>query len=572
MSGAAGIGWRALAVAGITWLSATGNAVAQSAEPLPVDIVAAPGVVWIHRPVTLSGTSVPTGAQSAVILRITRSAAGGGPAPAPVVLNAPVDLTGHFSTVFADTLSAGLYQVHATAPDGNGAADTSFQVTDTASAAGEVDTLARAGTAVGRILTIIRHKIDLLPPSPARDEFVRDLGELDRRMLTVERATPGVVDEINAVLDAGAKVPLSPKLQADRDALLSALGHAAQAIARTPEQEQKMQQQALTCDNLEVVIEGLKYVSFLMNLIANPVGIAKNFGLDLAGYGVGKAAGAVGAGDAGTTAASTGSKNAGGVLMSLDHGKAGAFLQAENSATSVLNDALGFAASQVMNSYCEQFTGPVRAHMKAQFRQNGELWWEYSFDLRAKVTVHYPKDAAGGHVPLKGRIEGYAYNFKIWENAMTVLYPKLMSSAVTKKILIPPVDIGEGAAVIGNEYIEGSVAGSAAPNAFFFQVTGTAEEDRLVLQIGPARSDTDAKARIIALTLSPLSLAITFVSYSLPYKPVHFIFERTSGQYVIPLTKAGNVMRGKQHFGNEATRGGNTGTYSIDIEACNPGC
>jgi len=210
--------------------------------------------------------------------------------------------------------------------------------------------------------------------------------------------------------------------------------------------------------------------------------------------------------------------------------------------------------------------------MKAQFFDKGNKWWEYSFDLRGRIMVHYPKDAVGSSVPLKGRLEGYAYNFKVWENAMTVLYPDLMSSAVTKKIVIPPADLGEGAAVIGNEYIEGSVAGAAALNAFFFQVTGTAQKDKLLLQVGPARTDIDAKARVIALSLSPLSLAITFNSYVLPYKPAHFIFERTSGQYAIPLDTVGKTIRGKQHFENEVPRAENKGTYSVDIEACNPSC
>jgi len=50
------------------------------------------------------------------------------------VLDAELDLSGHYTIVFSDTRSAGLYHVHATAADGTGTADASFRVTDAVSA------------------------------------------------------------------------------------------------------------------------------------------------------------------------------------------------------------------------------------------------------------------------------------------------------------------------------------------------------------------------------------------------------------------------------------------------------
>lgn len=565
---------RTAAVAGTIMILTAGPASAQSEEPLPITVAATPEIVWVHRPVTLLGESVAVGARSVAKLEIVAPAVGGKAAPAPSLVDAELDPAGHYSVAFSATASPGLYRVRATAPDGTGTAATTFRVTDAAAAKSDAETLTKIGPAVGGIVDVLKDKIDSLPPSPAKDEFVRDMGELDRRMLTFQRDAPGAAEDIKLILDVSGQATLTPKLEAERDALMAAFGKAAQWIDRTPAEEQQLRQQQLTCDNLEVIIEGFKFVSMLLNLAAGgPTDIAQNFAQDLAGYGGGKAADAAGASDSASFGTSAGAKNAPGLLLALlKKGKLGLFLSAENSLAGNASDLSAFAATKVMSAYCEQFTGPVKAHMKAQFFKDGQMWWEYAFDLRGRITVHYPKNAVGSSVPLKGRVEGYAYNFKVWENALTVLNPNLMSSAFIKKIVIPPADLGEAAAIVGAEYIEGSVAGAAGLNAFFFEVTGTAQKDKLILNVGAARADTDAKARVIAFSVSPLSLAITFHAYALPYKPAHFIFERASGQYAIPLDTNGKTVRGKQHFDNQVGGAEAKGTYSVDIEVCNPSC
>ena len=185
--------------------------------------------------------------------------------------------------------------------------------------------------------------------------------------------------------------------------------------------------------------------------------------------------------------------------MSLKDGKLGALLSAQNSLAGNLSDLSGFAATKVMSAYCEQFTWPVKAHMKAQFFQDGNKWWEYSFDLRGRITVHYPKDAVGSSVPLKGRLEGYAYNFKVWENAMTVLYPNLMSSAVTKKIVIPPADLGEGAAVSeANAAVDSKQGGI---NIDGLQLGGSKSHDTIAVDVRILDADTGDVLDSVNVTL-----------------------------------------------------------------------
>ena len=103
-------------------------------------------------------------------------------------------------------------------------------------------------------------------------------------------------------------------------------------------------------------------------------------------------------------------------------------------------------------------------------------------------------------------------------------------------------------------------------------MNGTATADQLNIEVGPPGHDTDAKARAIVLYAAVLSLSMGYEVYSLPYKPVHFIFERAAGTYPINLTTQNKVVRGKQHFYNTREGAGSMGEYSVDIEACNPDC
>jgi hypothetical protein len=559
-------------LAALAFLALSLPAGAQQSEPLPVSVSVAPRVTVAGRTVTISGESVGTGQRSSVTIAVRGPAAArGAGAPKTVAL----DGASHYSYAFTDTRTAGTYTVQVTGPDGAGRADASFKVNDAASAASDVQSVVAAGDAAVRIATALRAQIDGIPPSPAKDEVLRKAGELDAKLQEFRRASPPGSEAIRTVVDVARQVTLDDKRDAEFHALLDALDKSREQVARTPAQEQSLRRQVATCDNLEVVVEGFKYVSFLLNLAAGSVsGIAGNFKGDLAGYLGGKGADAAGAQDVANYGSSAASKNTAALVMALrDTGnKIPTLSTAAGNAAGNASDLAGFVASHTMSNYCEIFTGPMTAHMKAQFFHENVKWWEYEFDLLGKVTVHYPKGATGSRIPVKGRLEGYAYGFKVWENALTVLYPNLMSSAVQKKIVIPPPELGKAGAKVGAEYIEGSVVGAAGLNAFFFEVTGTADKDRLTLQVGAARSDIDAKARVVALSLSPLSLSIAFNAYSLPYKPAHFIFERAADSYVIPIATVGKVIRGKKRFENERGGAEAKGQYRVDIEVCNPGC
>jgi len=109
------------------------------------------------------------------------------------------------------------------------------------------------------------------------------------------------------------------------------------------------------------------------------------------------------------------------------------------------------------------------------------------------------------------------------------------------------------------------------PSNFLFEVHGTATADQLNIEIGPASTDTNAKARVIVLYLPVLSCPWGTRSTRYPTsRPFRF---RACGPDLSHCFDDQNkVIRGKQHFENKKGNSDAMGDYSVDIEACNPDC
>lgn len=545
---------------------------APSSEPLPISVTPTPSVVWIGSPVTLAGSSAGAGSMNSVSLQVQ---APPGSSQDRVTLQATLDAGGHYTASFSSTRNLGTYTVRAVAPDGRSSANTTFRVTGGATGNAEPDVVPTAPALVKQIDEDMRQQLNLLPPSPAKDQALTRLDQLDSQVEVIAQAAKTYAHDFDALLDATGKIPDLPQQFVDeRGQFLGQLQAIGQAVQQTAEQERELKRQQANCDNLDVIIEGFKLTSFMLNLAAgNPNDIGQNFAMDLVAYITGKGSDLAHGTDTDSFVRGEVAKNVPNFISIATEaaGSAARYGGLKKSGLSIASDLGAFVGSKVMSAYCVQFTGPVKAHLKAQFYRGEEKWWEYEFDLLGRVMVHYPKDATGDSIAVKGRMEGYGYNFKVWEDALRVLYPDLMSSTVIKKIVIPPVELGSTLTRIGTDYIEGSVVGARLPNAFFFEVTGTAQKNQLTLNVGATRTDMDPKARVIAYTLSPLTLALIPEVYALPYKNAHFVFERTADSYVIPLQTNGNVVSGKQHWEKETGSNAHA-TYSVDIQACNPGC
>lgn len=543
-------------------------------EPLPVSVKADPATVWKSTAVMLSGSSVNDGRGSPVTLKI-HVPAGQGKAATLVTIRGALDVEGRFSERFTDTTGVGTYEVEAVAPDGRGTARGRFRVTDSGAMGTEVGPALEAAAAdAGDIVELLETKLNNLPPSPAKDEILQKLVSLREQVAQVKQQTPEAIRGINAIVELG-EISQYPNTD-PRNQLARAMDDLRNAHADARALLNRLKPQRTGCDDLEVIVEGFKFASFLFNLIAEPAEIGKNYLNDVIGYVTGKVA------EAGGESAAFGSseigKNAPALIKAYQeipgrkrfYKVMQTYKALDGSSGGIASDLGAFAAGKTFSAYCEQFTGPVTAHMKAQFFNEGEKWWEYEFDLSGTITVHYPKSATGSTIPVKGRIEGNAKNFKVWENSLQVLYPKLMTSAFVKKVVIPVEDMSALEGQIRN--VEGSVVGAHLPSAFFFDCTGVVTQDRIDLIVGAPRTDINAAATVVAFSASVLSLGINAYTYRLPYKNAHFIFDHTANTFDIPLSTQGKIVRGKRHFENKKDAGSAQAKYSVDIEMCNPGC
>ena len=589
-------------------------------EAFPISVDAKPSTSFVGSAIQLSGSTLAL-LNNDVVVTI---AAPNSTPPQSTKLPAARSADGSFNVSYVPKV-AGAYTVDALAPDGRGHASASFTVENPRQLSpATAQAFADLAQDASDIVQTARKKLDNIPPSPARDqaqqkldavtqsmgEFVEVSKQLSANLGEMIRDTANLPPNSQPTSNAGntsvggnytlggggtvagkssvagnatlggdgsvagnMQVTLS-KVADDRQALVEVLGQASQVHQRSQQEIQKLRVAQLTCDNLEVVTEGIKFVGVMFNLMTNAFGIVKNFVLDFAAAFAGDQVKSRTGSALGGFLAGEGVKNYDTLAREGETNAKKWEVDVGNVVSSV-NDVAGFVVDRVMDKYCEQFTGPVTAHMHATFMKNGLRWWEYSFDVQGQLTLHYPKGASGGSVPLKGRIEGYATNYKLWENALTVMYPELMSSTVQKRAYILPLapTAIQAGSIKKLSSVEGSILGNiVTPSNFFFEVHGTATQDQLDIEIGPASTDTNAKAKVIVLYLPVLSPIPGLKVYSLPYKPVHFVFERAAPTYPIPLGTQKNVIRGKQHFENQKGNSDAMGEYSVDIEACNPDC
>jgi hypothetical protein len=469
---------------------------------------------------------------------------------------------------------AGTYQVVTTAVDGRGQASATFNVQDAAALDSSLTAvIPGAVNDVTQIMTPIKPQIQALPSNPVKDDLLQKLNAMDRPLADLQQQANSMAPALNQLIRASGHYQLTDRLLNERDRLIDGLGQIEQAREQAKDVLARVSHARTRCDDLEVVNEGIKFNGALINLVSGDVwSMAMNFVQDFDAAAAAGGLKSIGSSDAGQFGAQELVQ-----AVTILKPARGGFSVSANGVVGRLNDVAGVLAGQAMAKYCVEFGGPVKAHMQAHFFKDGIEWWRYSFDLIGKLTLHYPRDAQGDDIPLTGRLEGYGTNFKATDNALNVLYPQLMSSAVQKKIHIPPPYMP--ATTDGNlpfQYsAEGSVFGAAVtPNAFFFETKGVLQKERLIFNVGAVRVDQSPVEHVIVLFVSPLSLSFaTFLPYALPYKDAHFVFERAADStFDIPLTTEGKVVRGRQHFQNRRDSGDAQGDYSVDVTVCNPGC
>jgi len=258
-------------------------------------------------------------------------------------------------------------------------------------------------------------------------------------------------------------------------------------------------------------------------------------------------------------------------------------VKALGNTTKFLTNLGAYVTDKLFGTYCEKFIGPLEAIMNARFYTSSAaanplaLWWSYNYKLTGRMILYYPKSAKGGApVRLNGRIEGYAHGFEVWEDALTVTFPKLMSGAVQHKVNYPPIEAGGVLPTTGSDYIKGSAAALAVPNSFLITVDGVLEKDSITIVLGQAKSDISATHRVGALILSPLTggLGPQVTWYPLPFQKVRqFLLNAADGESMkLSLKTSGDAMLAQGTFTGKVDKPQAKGDYTLKIKACNPGC
>jgi hypothetical protein len=560
-------------------------------DALPVTVKADTSIVLVNHAIAFSGTAIGIlNKQMSLSIQAPKATP-----PQSATLPGTVGEDGTFTVSYTPTVS-GDYTVVATGPDGKGKATAVFHAENPAALSPNLTAaLPKILDASQRILDDLQSKMKTLPPSPHKQPALDQIQKVSTQVRDMNTRAKELSDNLAKLIKAADNPKVTGKwktvIDQDLDQTVRYLGEADEWVTRAQAEYEVLSKGQLICDNLEIATEGLKIVSSMMNFFTNQAGevviaFAQDFVADYAGPKIEAVTGSKWAGVAyqemtkniNTFSRETipGIPDTTVAEKRITKVDAGNILGAAFDAASLITD-------HYMDKYCEQFAGPVTAHMHASFLHDNEVYWEYDFDVVGQITFHYPKDATGASIPLKGRIEGFANNYQLKENALTVLFPDLMASAVQKRYYKNPVTVPAGAtmarAMKGVYSSEGSgFSLLALPSSFFFEITGTATEDNLSIQLGPARRDTNDKSTVFALYLSPLGLHNSFglMVYPLGYKSVHFLFEKAapSGVFDVPLKTEGEVITGSQEFKiNKPGTGGNAfGEYTVNIKACNPGC
>jgi hypothetical protein len=558
---------------------------ANDSDPFPITVRAAPDVVLTARQggygkgvpasqLTVSGSTVPAGQRTvAITIKSDRGDLVGTSQVMP-------DSKGNYVLTPPAPAKAGNYEVTAVAPDGRGTAQAKFRAIEPIGLGAQADsTMLEALKTADQSVAAAEAKVEAQVDSPAKEKAKKKI--IDARKNLAELRVPestgalkGIIGAISS--DAALLEAHRPKL----DELTSEVNDVASETERVRNLTAQMSQADEGCHKLAFVTEVFKGISALLNVkkrvLDTSIGLAKDVVSDVAAN---KAKGA-GAGPSLTFASGQVVKN----LPELNSAS-----KLAGNAYSIMADAGAFVSDTLFGMYCESFVGPVEGVMNARFYAarggNGPtLWWSYNYKISGRVVLYYPKSAKkNSSINLNGRIEGYAHSFETWEDALTVMFPKLMAGALQHKVNFPPIEAGATASDIASRgsnplsaYVEGSAAGLLVPNSFLINVQGVLEKSSITILLGPAKSDISATHRVTALILSPLTggLGPQITWYPLPFGKVRpFLVNAADGESMkLQLKTQGDTMIAEQVFTGKVDKVKGKADYTLKVKACNPGC
>ena len=556
-------------------------------------------VTFVGVPLTIRGAG--SRELAGVTMRITVTPA----AKAPKTFSAKVqDVTFQIDYTPTDT---GVHRVDAEDPSARFRASTRFVVRGALVGDHDVpqeeveETVAALTEAACKTNEALVKRVDDLPSSPAVTELKRRLEELDR---DGKDAVPcgDVPDWVSGTAHLNELRRVAPEMHtATRKVVLELdqwLGAAKQAKEQAPRALAELTQGNVMCDQLDIIIAGLKFLDFYMGLIVKPGSFLQDWAKENVPTKLVAMIPAVRRTPAVKEGIETGWKGVVTYKPARENGKLKIGAQGAERAlghVKMLNAVLVYAASRVFDLFCQRFQGPVSGSMSAEFYRGPRVWWDYTVTIAGQLVLRYPKNATGKVIALTGEFIGNATRFESHDAAISVLYPGLAEGVVFSQIRLEPFALGDFPRLLGpNLGVTPSVAGAdfnpitsiidqggpiaqyvMTPAFFRIPVRGEVGETTLRLELGNAAVDfDDRRTKVIKIILPVLSLMPDVVSYALPYKGARFILSRAmnDGIVTMPLTRSGEAMTVEQQFDRERRSGETKGVYKLTVKACNPGC
>lgn len=523
--------------------------------------VVSPGV-----PVVIAGTILPkdtTRANRQYTVVITPPV-GSRNGVRPTTRAVLADAQGSFTASFHGTDVVGEYTIAVTTP-GIFSADGSFRVVSVAQLiegyAATMDRLLKSTETEEKWLAGL---VPQLPPSPERVQVEQGWAKTRPAIAGMRRAD-GRFRELLTNLKVLIEFPAGPApSQAAGERvrkLVSGLDDWRTRAEKNAFDYQVIQQSrdaGELCETIEKLTEGLRLVSLMFNLAAEPWVIAENFVKDLV---ISRPP------SRGTAVGDWGQANA------IKNHNVLAYDAAElhTAGHTAIVDFVGLTTRVVFDRYCATMSGPMKATMDVEFTHDKRLWWKYDFKLDGRLILRYAKGKSTTRA-VRGEFIGNGHAFSVaWNPGVS---PEFLGKTGTMLFHVS-VAPGSTPPQFRPEFEGKIVEVLATPKSFFIPVSGEVANDRVTLRLGTARFDfeEDTEATGYYMMLSGL-LGFQFDRVSLPYKGAHHVITRATGDglIVIPVKRTSANEVAERHFARPKETGGSKANYSLSVRICGGGC
>ena len=455
---------------------------------------------------------------------------------------------------------------------------------------------------VCKLAPLLLKRAEELPPSPAKNEFLKKLREFEQAVKEGSpcEVTPEWVAGIDSISHLQRRVPATRPAVAPLVRRINEwVGTARQANAQAPKAMAALESGNILCDQIDIVINGLKFCDFFLGLAVAPGKWMKDWAAENVPTKLLGMMPAVKQRPVHKEAIELGWK---GILNFHEPMKAQGWdheFGKRNAAHKMAYPLLAFVGARIFEAYCQTFQGPVTGAMRAEFKVDGKIWWHYNITISGDLTLRYPKNAQGAVIPLTGEIMGNPRKFTSWDNAIPVLFPKLAQGTVFKQVMrweplamndfrgqldpmLKGTKVGAGELPDFNPLSSAIDQGGAitrfytTPGFFRIPVRGELRGDTLRLELREATTDFEGVSTKVYKLMVPVLVNgwPRFTSYALPYKGARFLLFRAmhDGPIEFDVKYSGKVMTIERTLKRERDREDARGLYEATIKACNPGC